>query len=291
MLKYRAISFPLLLGLFFLIVFGGQVGFYLFVAAGALMIYGVTFELGKLAGLVDFPSYRKVTAGIVTFLFLLISLNDSIDWLFRHFEIYRRVWLLGLLLSYGIFLLSALGWFLLVVAKDKGGHLRRALGSAGVGLVSILTFFPLLLIYLYDQGPMLLLFLVLATKMMDTGGYIFGMLSGRLLPGGNHKLLPAISPKKSWEGTIGGLVFSVATAAIFWHASNFFASRGLFWCLAMGALLGVGSLAGDLTESALKRAAGVKDSGNYIPGMGGIFDVLDSFIYNGLLFLLIINFS
>ena len=64
----------------------------------------------------------------------------------------------------------------------------------------------------------------------------------------------------------------------------------LVWYLVAGIVLGIGSLAGDLTESALKRACGVKDSGALIPGMGGIFDVVDSFIYNGFLFFLLAAF-
>ena len=58
----------------------------------------------------------------------------------------------------------------------------------------------------------------------------------------------------------------------------------LSWYVAAGILLAIGSLAGDLTESALKRACDVKDSGHIIPGMGGVFDVMDSFIYNGVIF-------
>ena len=58
-----------------------------------------------------------------------------------------------------------------------------------------------------------------------------------------------------------------------------------------GVVLALGSFAGDLTESALKRAAGIKDSAGYIPGMGGVFDVLDSFIYNGMLFSVLWYFS
>ena len=61
----------------------------------------------------------------------------------------------------------------------------------------------------------------------------------------------------------------------------------IWWYITAGVVLGIGSLAGDLTESALKRSAGVKDSGAIIPGMGGVFDVLDSFIYNGVLFIVL----
>ena len=113
---------------------------------------------------------------------------------------------------------------------------------------------------------------------------------------GNHKICPSISPKKSWEGTVGGLLFSVGVSLIFWkiYAEAPFCrmpfqnlGTSIWWYITAGVVLGIGSLAGDLTESALKRSAGVKDSGVIIPGMGGVFDVLDSFIYNGALFIVL----
>ena len=117
---------------------------------------------------------------------------------------------------------------------------------------------------------------------MDTGGYIFGMLTGKYLPGGNHKIAPAISPKKSWEGFAGGVLLTVVTACCF----HWWGGLKLNWCIVTGVVLAVGSFFGDLTESALKRRCGIKDSGNYIPGMGGALDILDSFIYNGVLLII-----
>ena len=108
------------------------------------------------------------------------------------------------------------------------------------------------------------------------------------MPGGNHKIAPTISPKKSWEGFFGGILLALAVAAAF---IPYFSTAIPWWkVLALAPILALGSFFGDLTESALKRAADIKDSGNYIPGMGGIFDVLDSFIYNGWLFYLLLSF-
>ena len=128
-----------------------------------------------------------------------------------------------------------------------------------------------------------LLFLIAVSKTMDTGGYIFGMLSARLLPGGNHKIAPSVSPKKSWEGFAGGLVLTVLVACCF----HWWGDLKIWWCVVSGVVLALGSFFGDLTESALKRRCDVKDSGNYIPGMGGALDVLDSFIYNGVLLVIL----
>jgi phosphatidate cytidylyltransferase len=130
------------------------------------------------------------------------------------------------------------------------------------------------------------LFLVLVTKSMDTGGYIFGLLTNKYMPGGNHKIVPSISPKKSWEGFFGGIAFSVGVALLLWKCGWQPFTMGVWMTVISGVVLALGSFAGDLTESALKRAAGIKDSANWIPGMGGILDVLDSFIYNSPLFYL-----
>jgi phosphatidate cytidylyltransferase len=125
-----------------------------------------------------------------------------------------------------------------------------------------------------------LIFLCLVTKATDTGGYIVGTLTSKL-PGGNHKIAPKVSPKKSYEGLLGGLILSVAVSLLFYR---FAPETGRNWYILAAVVLSFGSFFGDLTESAVKRLCDIKDSGSFVPGMGGAFDVLDSFIYNGLLF-------
>lgn len=270
------ISFPLLLGGFFAIVFWPGGGPYLFLAASTLMIYAVTFELLKVVERLELPSFPKMTGIAVALFFLLTSLHSM--------RLTPSVVSGGLLL---LVLLLYLGWVGLLFGRDRAAFFKKFLVSLGVGVVMIATFIPLVLVYFHPFGPLKLLFLVLVTKMMDTGGYIAGMLSAKYLPGGNHKIAPAISPKKSWEGLGGGLLLSMTAALVFYGVTDYFEYRGFWWCAAAGLLLAAGSFAGDLTESALKRAGGVKDSGGCIPGMGGVFDVLDSFIYNGILFFIL----
>ena len=100
------------------------------------------------------------------------------------------------------------------------------------------------------------------------------------LPGGNHKIAPSISPKKSWEGLIGGFLLSLAVGWLFYRYAAY---NRLVWYLTASALLSLGCFFGDLAESAVKRLCNIKDSGNWVPGMGGAFDVLDSFIFNGII--------
>ena len=130
--------------------------------------------------------------------------------------------------------------------------------------------------------------LIITTKFADIGGYTFGKISDRMMAGGNHKLVPTLSPKKSWEGLVGGFVFSALAAVVLLKcieslsdvSIGFYAGTGI----ALAVIFTLTGLLADLYESSLKRAAGVKDSGATIPGMGGALDVLDSLILVGPVF-------
>ncbi|NLF17036.1 MAG: phosphatidate cytidylyltransferase [Lentisphaerae bacterium] len=144
------------------------------------------------------------------------------------------------------------------------------------------------------RGPALLLYLAAVTKMTDTGAYIAGTLTARR-PGGNHKLAPRISPKKSWEGLVGGTLAGVlaAWAGLAWFGDSLtVAGRpvlSLSSALALGLAASWFGLLGDLAESLLKRAAEAKDSGR-LPGLGGALDMLDSLIPMGPLFYVWLRF-
>ncbi len=103
----------------------------------------------------------------------------------------------------------------------------------------------------------------------DTGAYCTGMLLGK------HPLFKRISPKKSWEGSIGGCVFSIAAAFALAHFFPIMSTAG--W-VGMGITVVVFGTWGDLTESLMKRQLGIKDSGNILPGHGGMLDRFDSAI-------------
>jgi phosphatidate cytidylyltransferase len=103
----------------------------------------------------------------------------------------------------------------------------------------------------------------------DTGAYCTGMLLGK------HPLFKRISPKKSWEGSIGGCVFSIAAAFALAH---FFPIMSTFAWVGMGITVVIFGTWGDLTESLMKRQLGIKDSGNILPGHGGMLDRFDSAI-------------
>lgn len=123
----------------------------------------------------------------------------------------------------------------------------------------------------YFGSPETLLPLIFTIVVSDSAQYYTGRVLGR------RPLSPAISPKKTVEGAIGGMVFAVP--AMIWSGSHFLPGVGWEWLALLGAAIAVLGMAGDLFESALKRAADVKDSSGLIPGHGGILDRLDAWFF------------
>lgn len=122
-------------------------------------------------------------------------------------------------------------------------------------------------------APRLLLGMFIFIWLYDTGAYCVGMLLGR------HRLFERISPKKSWEGVIGGVAASVAGAyATHYWFNEFFQVPDLPTWVGLSIVVAVFATFGDLVESLIKRTVGVKDSGNILPGHGGILDRIDSLL-------------
>ena len=145
-----------------------------------------------------------------------------------------------------------------------------------------LTLGHLLLTRAQEGGQFLIFFVVLVTWASDTGAYYVGRTLGR------HRLAPMVSPNKTVEGLIGGLVLAVllALAARAWFLPSFTVAD----CLATGVLLSLAGSLGDLAESVLKRSAGVKDSGTILPGHGGMLDRLDSLLFTAPVFYYYVSF-
>lgn len=118
-----------------------------------------------------------------------------------------------------------------------------------------------------DFGPVAFLMFIFVVKFCDIGAYTFGRLFGK------HKFSPIISPKKTWEGMGGGVVFSVIAASLF---AKIFGIMPLLPAVIFGVIFAFIGQLGDLAESLLKRAAETKDSAAFVPGFGGVLDVIDS---------------
>jgi phosphatidate cytidylyltransferase len=139
-----------------------------------------------------------------------------------------------------------------------------------------LVYLPLLLGHLVllrqlPQGRGWVFLVLFAVMACDSAAYFVGVAFGR------HKLYPSVSPKKSVEGALGGLVG--ACLGVWLVAAIFFPTFGPGHIILVGSLIGVVGQVGDLFESLLKRACGVKDSGVIFPGHGGILDRLDSLLF------------
>jgi phosphatidate cytidylyltransferase len=140
-----------------------------------------------------------------------------------------------------------------------------------LNFIQKIHFFP----GLEGNGKYYVLYYIVVTKFSDTGAYAVGSLIGR------HKMIPRISPGKTWEGFAGAIVVSAGASLLY---ANLAGHRlvGMTWVHAtiLGVALSVAAVVGDLIESIFKREAGVKDSGKLFPGIGGILDLLDSLLFN-----------
>ena len=161
--------------------------------------------------------------------------------------------------------------------------IRRDQGIAGLatsifGILYVIVPFSLLfdLLFYYParhatSGWWWFFYIVGVPVVSDMGAYFIGKLVGR------HRLAPNLSPGKTWEGTVGGVLVGVAFAIIWWL---FGMEQIVFWwAVVLGAILAVVGQVADLVESLFKRDAGVKDS-NQVPGLGGVLDVVDSLLFS-----------
>ncbi len=171
-----------------------------------------------------------------------------------------------LLASLALTVLASMIWRM---PKGVAGYVRDVAAS-----LLIIAYVPLLgsfaaLMLAEGQGPLRVVTFLLIVVMSDTGGYVAGVLFGK------HPMAPKISPKKSWEGVAGSLLFatvaSICMAILVLHVP--------FW---VGIILSVGLVAvgscGDLIESMIKRDLGIKDMSSFLPGHGGVMDRLDSLL-------------
>ena len=164
----------------------------------------------------------------------------------------------------------------------RGAHSLRCLAISAMGLLYT-GWFPasfVLIHHIPGQGPALITWLILVVAASDSAAYFVGSAIGR------HKLAPVLSPKKSWEGAVAGMVGAALAAVIFpvvlaYLDVPLLASVSPMYQAAMGAALSVFSQFGDLCASMLKRDAGAKDSGTIFPGHGGVLDRCDGFLFAG----------
>ncbi len=192
--------------------------------------------------------------------------------------LYMASILVGLLLSQqfvGISFLASLGFWLLVIVgiyQAQKQNKPMELSDFGIGLAGFFVLVPFYnaIMQLWQTAPWLIIVLLLITAFADTGAYFLGRAIGK------KPLAPTISPKKTVEGLIGGMISaSVGVLALSWLMVPL--SWAQYIALAVVTFfLALLSVIGDLFESVLKRQRGLKDSGYILPGHGGLLDRLDS---------------
>jgi phosphatidate cytidylyltransferase len=131
------------------------------------------------------------------------------------------------------------------------------------------------------ENKFLLLALFIIIWLNDSGAYIVGSLMAKRKQG-NHKMFPRVSPAKSWEGLIGGFIFDILAGYIFYHigwtVDLTLTPYPLLNSILFALTIGIFGTLGDLIESLFKRTIGVKDSGKFLPGHGGVLDRFDSLL-------------
>ena len=210
---------------------------------------------------------RRIDREVLLFAYLAIPIQyywAAIDW-YGMFIVFVPVWMF-------LFLPT------LMVLKGQTEGFLRAVGTLSWGLmmtVFTLSHMAWLLVSGDKVNPIaggvgLLFFLVVLTQFNDVAQYCWGKLLGR------HKVTPNVSPKKTWEGLIGGIATTALVAAL---AGPYLTPMDFRWSALAGLILGIAGFLGDITMSAMKRDLGVKDTGGLIPGHGGILDRVDSLTY------------
>lgn len=219
---------------------------------------------------------RTVDREVLFWVFLAIPL--------QFFLIYEE-WVVAFLCFVPVYALSVIALRLLLVGQPKG--FIMALATFQLGLVSTvysighIAFLPLLRSSDYELAAGGVLFLIVITQLND----VFQFVSGKLF--GRRKIMPLISPKKTWEGFVGGVVLtSILSASTAPFLTPLTRGQGL----AVGACLAIFGFFGDVLMSAIKRDLGIKDFSQLLPGHGGVLDRIDSLVISAPLFFHLIRF-
>ncbi|MDR3738478.1 MAG: phosphatidate cytidylyltransferase [Terracidiphilus sp.] len=182
-----------------------------------------------------------------------------------------------------LFSALALGLFVYITFASPVERVLMDATSTIFGLVYVgLTLLAIPVLREQPNGPTLVVFLLFVVWSGDIAALYVGRSFGR------HKLAPSLSPNKTWEGSIGsvagslavtGILFGIASILAHWNFVRLsFAEDAWWWWLIIAVVVNVAAQVGDLAESALKRSAGVKDSGTLLPGHGGVLDRIDALL-------------
>lgn len=263
------------------VIFGPQAGVWLL---GILTVL-TQYELYTLLEKADFDPQKKLGC----FLGLVIILGS---WYMPKFSAIHFMDAGGDIFALSVILIS----LTVLIKPDFTENRTRIMPTLfGLLLVPYMLHFYVLLVYHFDKlghpntGLFLAIWIVAVAKFTDVGGLVIGSILGR------HKLAAEISPGKTWEGAIGGIV----TAALVGGGMAFLMIKYLvmpvgftaIYAMIISVPIAIIAIASDLIESFIKRMAKVKDSGKMIPGIGGAFDLTDSLLLTAPCAFLIIKYT
>ena len=247
-MKTRILSGLIMLPLLVILYLGGYV---LFAACLIIGIMGVAEFYKGFHALKIRPNFAIAVISAIA-LYVINICTDKAEW--------YMLWFFGVVMASLLYLFSI-----------EKRNLADAMATI-TGIFYVVFFsFHVTLAEQTEYGILVWLIVITAFG-TDIMAYFSGMALGR------HKLCPKISPKKTIEGSIGGILGSVILSGLFGY---FFAPEVMLHCIFIGILGGIVSQFGDLTASIFKRKMGIKDYGNLIPGHGGILDRFDSVLFTG----------
>jgi len=247
----------------------GHVVFLVILAGLVWLGLGEFYALAKRAGLICFSRLGQVGGAVL----IVATFCQLHGWLGLHDSPARVNDF-----ETSLLILFVLGLCLRQLAAGEPARGLEAVATTLFGLMYVpwlLNFMQKVFFFPAVDGRLYVLYFILVTKSSDTGAYLVGSWIGR------HKLVPRLSPAKSWEGLAGALVLATIASVVFAQvAGPRLFGMTLGHALVLGLVLGLAAVAGDLIESLFKRQAGVKDSGRLFPGIGGLLDLLDSLMFN-----------
>ena len=249
------------------------------------------FELGffimlSAVGLAGLWEYYKMLDHKGLPNFKLVGMICGTVMLVGSFYYYSNV---GVSRSYDWEMISLLGFLFTVFTRQMFKGLREVeplptMAYTLFGLLYVIWMFNFVnkIVYVlplsadgHVMGQFYVLYLIVVTKFSDMGAYLTGSAIGK------HKMVPQISPGKTWEGFVGALFFSLLGSYAMYALMHPRHLMLLTWTHAtvLGLLLGFAAVVGDLAESILKRSTDTKDSGHFLPGIGGALDLIDSLLF------------
>ena len=294
MFKYRLISGTVLMSLVLSSLFiEGKGGALVFTGLALVMLAGGMKEFFFMTNKIKLPGYSSISIFSSIALVLLVAIPAILGKGSNEGQSLAVTACLSLVI---------IGGFIRAMREEdlKQGLQKQLISLAGFLYIAWSLSFLMRLYFaegIAMSGRYLLVYLVVVTKCSDIGAYCTGMTTHKLSGGKNHKIAPRLSPGKSWEGFFGGMALSVGIAL--YMESSFGAKLDYAGhdvinttsAIIIGMIAASLGFIGDVCESIFKRSADVKDSGNTIPGMGGVLDVLDSLVLVAPLFYLYLQIS